>query len=217
MSLKERVQQIIYDLFDPLVVQIRKLGITPNNVTTVGFFLNFFAGIYLIFPLFFDHHLCVSRLTGFGIIVLLSGLMDILDGRMARIFELQSTYGAFYDSVLDRYSELVMFISLLTYFIVQNNWILIFIVFGCLSGSLMVSYTRARAEGLGINCSVGLLQRPERILLITFSCIIAGFLTGTLSNMILYIGLGIVAIFANFTAFQRMEYVKKEMTRKPKK
>jgi CDP-diacylglycerol--glycerol-3-phosphate 3-phosphatidyltransferase len=208
MSLKQRAQQFIYDIFDPLVGAVRKIGLTPNNITTIGFFINLSAGFYLVSPILFDEEVKVQRLTIFGIIILFSGLMDVLDGRMARIFKMQSTYGAFYDSVIDRYSELIMFMGLIAYFIVKDNWYLILIVFAGLCGSLMVSYTRARAEGLNIDCSVGILQRPERIILITFSCIIAGIVQYEYSDPILYVGLGIVAIFSNFTAFQRMTHVK---------
>lgn len=210
MSLKKRLQQLIYLVLDPFVFVIRKLGITPNNITTIGFVLTLSACIYLLAPLFYDEKPGYIRLSFFGIIVLFAGLMDVLDGRMARVFKLQSTYGAFYDSVLDRYSELVMFLGLMGFFIVQVDWIMIFLVFFSLCGSLMVSYTRARAEGLGVDCSVGFLQRPERIVLVTFSCVIAGFVHPSFSNIILYIGLGIVAIFSNFTAFQRMRHVREQ-------
>lgn len=215
MSFKEFGQKILYGMFDPLVWIIRKFGLTPNNITTIGFLINIIAGIYLVAPFFLDTAISVKRLVGFGIIVLFSGLMDVLDGRMARVFQLKSTYGAFYDSVMDRYSELIMFLGLIAYFIIENKWVLIFIVFCCLSGSLMVSYTRARAEGLNVKCSVGLLQRPERILLITLSCIVAGIIGGAQSDIVLIIGLGIVAILANFTAFQRIAHAKKQMNQLP--
>ena len=210
MSLKKRLQQLIYLVVDPFVFVIRKLGITPNNITTIGFVITLLACVYLLAPLYYDQKPEYYRLSFFGIIILFAGLMDILDGRMARVFNLQSIYGAFYDSVLDRYSELVMFLGLMGFFIIQVNWILIFLVFFSLCGSLMVSYTRARAEGLGIDCSVGLLQRPERIILVTFSCVLAGVFHPHFSDIILYIGLGIVAIFSNFTAYQRMRHVREQ-------
>lgn len=215
MSFKEHCQKILYNLFDPVVRGIRIIGLTPNNITTIGFLINIAGGLYLIAPFFLGQKLEISRLVGFGVIILFSGLMDVLDGRMARLYGLKSKYGAFYDSVMDRYSEIIMFLGLIGYFIIENKWLLMFIVFCSLGGSLMVSYTRARAEGLGVDCSVGLLQRPERILIVTLTCIISGIVANEQSDIILIIGLGIVAVLANFTAFQRISHTKKRMNQLP--
>jgi len=209
-TLKTRLQQIIYNIFDPLVGVVRKIGLTPNNITSIGFIINIAASAYLVYPMISGSIPEPSRLIGFGMIILFSGLMDMLDGRMARIYNLNSIYGAFYDSVMDRYSELVMFLGLMAYFIAHDNWLHIFIAFWAMCGSLMVSYSRARAEGLGVDCSVGLLQRPERIILIVATSIMAGLISETYYNIIINIGIGIVALLANFTAFQRMNHVKKQ-------
>ena len=209
--LKIFLQQLVYRVFDPLVGLVRKLGITPNNITFLGFILSIVASAYLVLPMFNGEKAEPLRLFGFGWILFASGLLDMLDGRMARLYDLKSTYGAFYDSVMDRYSELIMFMGLMAFFISHNDWLLIFISFWAMCGSLMVSYARARAEGLNVDCSIGLLQRPERIVIIVWTCWIAGSISDEF-QLIMTIGLGIVAVLANFTAFQRMWYVKSQTT-----
>lgn len=213
-SLKTKMQQIIYGIFDPFVALVRKVGITPNGVTTIGFLINIIGSGYLVWPMRNGDIPEPHRLVGFGVIILFAGLMDMLDGRMARLYDLRSTYGAFYDSVMDRYSELVMFMGLMAFFIGIGDWLLIFLSFWAMCGSLMVSYARARAEGLGVDCSVGLLQRPERIVMVTMTCIVAGLLLGHF-RLVLVIGLGVVSLLANYTAFQRMFHVKKQTENNP--
>jgi len=211
-NFKELMQRLVYLVFDPLVGLVRKIGITPNNITTLGFLLSIVASAYLVYPMFDGHEVQPSRLFGFGWILFASGLLDMLDGRMARLYELKSTFGAFYDSVMDRYSELIMFLGLMAFFISHGNWLMIFITFWAMCGSLMVSYARARAEGLNVDCSVGLLQRPERLSLIVWTCWIAGFVSNNYETITL-VGLGLVAILANFTAFQRMWHVKSQVSK----
>ncbi len=208
-SLKSTLQQIVYGIFDPLVKVVRELGITPNNITTLGFLTNIAAAAYLIYPMFSGDIPSPHRLWGFGWIVFTAGLMDMLDGRMARIFDLHSTYGAFYDSVMDRYSELIMFMGLMAFFIAHEDWTTIFITFWAMCGSLMVSYARARAEGLNVDCSVGIMQRPERLTLVVWTCWIAGLWTNN-HHVVVVVGIGLVAVLANWTAFQRMWHVKKQ-------
>lgn len=208
-KVKSFLQNLVYGVFDPLVRAVRELGITPNNITTLGFLINIIATIFLVYPMFSGQTPETERLFTFGWIVFAAGLMDMLDGRMARIFKLHSTYGAFYDSVMDRYSELIMFLGLMAYFIAYDDWLLIMISFWAMCGSLMVSYARARAEGLNVDCSVGLMQRPERLSIVVWSCWIAGALPDQ-SHIVMAIGIGIVAVLANWTAFQRMWHVKKQ-------
>ena len=203
------LQNLVYGVFDPLVRLVRRIGITPNNITTLGFLINIIAAGYLVYPMFYGEIPEATRLFGFGWIVFAAGLMDMLDGRMARIFDLHSTYGAFYDSVMDRYSELIMFLGLMAFFIAYDDWLMIMVSFWAMCGSLMVSYARARAEGLNVDCSVGIMQRPERISIVVWSSWIAGAMADK-SHFIMAIGIGIVAVLANWTAFQRMWHVKKQ-------
>jgi len=158
-----------------------------------------------------------------GALVLFAGLFDMMDGRLARLGKMSSTFGALYDSALDRYSELFMFMGIIYYLISHDYFFSSIFAFIAMIGSLMVSYVRARAEGLGVDCSVGLMQRPERILIVGISAILCGVfsyflgpfkihLFGTLSFETISIftfPMAILAILANQTALQRLAHSKK--------
>ncbi|MFQ5583864.1 MAG: CDP-alcohol phosphatidyltransferase family protein, partial [Calditrichia bacterium] len=134
-----------------------------------------------------------------AVFILLGGLCDIIDGKVARKTGLSSKFGALLDSSLDRYSEVFMFLGVAIHYVKLDYNTTSTMVFLGLGGSMMVSYVRARAEGLGFSCKVGLMQRPERIVLIG--------LGGLLHNYILLFVVWVVAILANFTAIQRMYHV----------
>jgi CDP-diacylglycerol--glycerol-3-phosphate 3-phosphatidyltransferase len=143
-----------------------------------------------------------------GIFLLFSGMFDTFDGTIARINNKTSKYGAILDSSLDRYVEFMIFLGLLIYY--RNDW-MFYIVFVALIGSIMVSYTRARAEALGIVEIVGVMQRPERVILLAVGAIINELLNPLLndSDIILSIAIIIIAIFSNITSIQRILIVKK--------
>jgi len=225
---KKTGQNFAYSVLDPSIRFMIKIGVTPNMITAFGLALNILATVILIYGAekgIRDNHIYVFWA---GFIILLAGLMDMVDGRMARVGNLASDYGALFDSVLDRYSELIMFLGI-CYYLVENDYFLSSLfAFLAMVGSIMVSYTRARAEGLGVNASVGLMQRPERI--ITIGCaaglcgIISSFLGGSykidvdwlpfpLFETITFFTfpIFIVAIFANHTAIKRLLHAKKEM------
>jgi phosphatidylglycerophosphate synthase len=153
--------------------------------------------------------------------ILFAGLFDMIDGQVARIGKMSSRFGALYDSVMDRYSESIMFLGICYYLVSHHYFISSLSAFIGLIGSIMVSYTRARAEGLGIPCKEGLMQRPERVVTIGLSalaCGITGYYTGgnqkwelTIlgyggfeSIAIFTIPLAVIAILANYTAIQRL-------------
>src|SRR3984885_15966296 len=173
-SIRTNLQLGIYRVIDPVVKVFIKLGLTPNAVTTIGFLLN--VGVAIIFILGAEegNRGDLSYVGWAGALILFAGLFDMLDGQVARLGDMGSTFGALYDSVLDRYSELVMFFGI-CYYLVGHHYFLssIFAFIACI-GSMMVSYTRARAEGLGIQCKDGLMQRPERIILIGVSALACG-------------------------------------------
>ena len=162
--------------------------------------------------------------------ILIAGLFDMMDGRLARIANLSSSFGAFYDSVMDRYSELVMFLGICFYLISQDYFLSSLFAFVALIGSIMVSYIRARAEGIGVDCSVGMMQRPARVVTIGASAMFCGiihYFTGhfvfELDNpiftyfetiSIFTLPVAFVAIMANYTAFQRLMHVKKQLDKK---
>ena len=143
-----------------------------------------------------------------------------MDGRVARLGNMSSKFGALYDSVLDRYSELMTFFGICYYLSVKDYFIYAIIAFVALIGSLMVSYVRARAEGLGIECKVGFMQRPERVVLTSLGALFCGVfkdITAFDPMLILMVPLTIVAVFANITAFARVRHCYKVMTANEKK
>jgi CDP-diacylglycerol--glycerol-3-phosphate 3-phosphatidyltransferase len=130
------------------------------------------------------------------------GFIDALDGTMARLRGMAGQFGAFVDSVSDRYSELVIFAGLLFYYAQQRDWITALAVYGAAAGSVLVSYVRARGQSLGWDTKVGLLTRLERYLVLSPALILN----------VPAIGLWIIAIFANFTAVQRIIDVRRQAT-----
>lgn len=163
--------------------------------------------------------ICPS-LDGPGGVILFAGLFDMMDGRVARLGNMSSKFGALYDSVLDRYSELMTFFGICYYLSVKDYFIYAIIAFVALIGSLMVSYVRARAEGLGIECKVGFMQRPERVVLTSLGALFCGVfkdITAFDPMLILMVPLTIVAVFANITAFARVRHCYKVMTANEKK
>lgn len=166
-----------------------------------------------------------------GALVLFAGLFDMLDGQVARLGKMSSSFGAMFDSVLDRYSELIMFLGICYYLIAHHYFFSSLFAFIAMIGSMMVSYTRARAEGLGIECKDGLMQRPERIVLIGVSAIACGiageylggdwkwYISGVkfhlLETMSIFtLPLMLMAVLTNLTAISRLRSSKKALDAK---
>ncbi|HEX2095460.1 MAG TPA: CDP-alcohol phosphatidyltransferase family protein [Longimicrobiaceae bacterium] len=192
------VETRVLGLLDPVTRWLVRAGVHPNALTTAGFLVTCSAGLAF--------HLKHVPLGGF--LVLLGGAFDVFDGRVARASGLASKFGSFYDSTLDRISEVVVFLGILSlyndYRVELGDVGMIYTVMLAISGSLMVSYTRARAEGLGIDCKLGLMQRAERVVLVG----IAALFFGTLwEGLVLKAVLIAMAILTNFTAFQRIVWV----------
>lgn len=167
-----------------------RLGITPNMVTLVGLLLT--VGVAAV--------LANGSLFLGGWLMIAAGVFDLFDGALARATNQTSRFGAFFDSIIDRYSEAIIFLGLLIYYHRANGpqaMLAITLVYCAIIGSLMVSYARARAEGLDIACETGWLGRPERI---TILCL------GLLLNWVIA-ALWILAIFTNITAIQRIYHV----------
>ena len=209
MKYRDYLQKLIYTLINPIIKGMIKMGFTPNMVTTIGFIGNVVAAFLFIHA---------SQLTplsmGFswigwgGAILLFSGLFDMMDGRLARLGNMSTTFGAFWDSTLDRYSELFSLFGITLYLMTASGIWAGVITFLALVGSIMVSYVRARAEGLGIECKVGLMQRPERVVMTALAAII----TGMTSNLWWLIGgMTLIAVLANITAFWRVAHCYKQL------
>src|SRR5580693_7953032 len=173
-SIRTNLQSGIYKVIDPVVRVLIKLGLTPNVVTTIGFILN--IGVAVVFILGAEEgNRGDLRYVGWaGGLILFAGLFDMLDGQVARLGNMKSTFGALYDSVLDRYSELILFLGICWYLVAMHYFLSSLFAFIGMIGSMMVSYTRARAEGLGMECKDGLMQRPERVIIIGVSALACG-------------------------------------------
>ena len=173
-SLRNALQAGIYKVINPFVRLLIKIGFTPNSVTLTGLGLN--MGVAVLFIVGAEEtNRGDLRFVGWGgALILFAGLFDMLDGQVARLGNMKSTYGALFDSVLDRYSELFTFLGI-CYYLVGHHYLLSSIfTFIALIGSVMVSYTRARAEGLGVESKGGLMQRPERVVLLGVSALACG-------------------------------------------
>lgn len=233
MKLRHIAQQTIYKIINPVVHLLIKLGITPNFVTGTGLFFNIIATAILIYGAIHGERGRFSYVGWAGIVILFAGLFDMLDGQVARIGKKTSRYGALFDSVLDRYSELIVLFGICYYLIFRGYFLSSMIGFIALMGSMMVSYVRARAEGLGIECKVGFMQRPERVILISVGAILCGvfyFFAGNYKICVswvsfpifepiifLVIPLAIVAVFSNVTAIGRLNYCRKVLNEEDNK
>lgn len=168
------------------------LKISPNFITILGLAAGMAAGL-----LFALHRPLAA--SGF---IALCGIFDILDGKVAVGARKKSLYGAIFDSTLDRYSEFFIYLGLAYYF--RKGWPL-WVLFFTFLGSTMVSYTRARAEGLGFECKVGFMQRAERMILLLLGSL-AGSLLQVFDPVMIAI-LIFIALVSNATAFQRVLYI----------
>jgi CDP-diacylglycerol--glycerol-3-phosphate 3-phosphatidyltransferase len=173
-SLRTNLQMGIYKVIDPFVKVLIKLGLTPNVVTTIGFMLNVGVAVIFIIGAEEGNRGDLTYVGWAGALILFAGLFDMLDGQVARLGNMKSTFGALYDSVLDRYSELVMFLGICYYLVAHHYFLSSIFAFIALIGSMMVSYVRARAEGLGVDIKGGLMQRPERVITLGLFAMLCG-------------------------------------------
>ena len=231
MNYRDFLQKVIYVIINPIIKAMIKMGITPNIVTFVGFIGNILAaGIFIDAAWTLglegvaDGSLATADSTGTltmegclteigwgGFIILAAGLFDMMDGRLARMSGKSSLFGALWDSTLDRYSELVSLFGICLAFIRMGDgeWFWMGVVtFAAMIGSVMVSYVRARAEGLDIECKVGFMQRPERVVVTAATAMIAGA-TGNI--WWLAGGMILIAVLANITAFWRVIHCYRKM------
>ena len=174
MSTRKKLQLGIYKVINPLVRLLIRLGLTPNMVTTIGLILNIGVAIIFISGAEEGRRGDLRYVGWAGGLILFAGLFDMLDGQVARLGNMSSQFGALYDSVLDRYSELILFLGICYYLVSHHYFMSSLFAFIGLIGSMMVSYTRARAEGLGIEIKDGLMQRPERVIIIGVSALACG-------------------------------------------
>ena len=172
---------------DWLASRLMKLGITPNHVTLFGLVGTIGAAVLIAF----------GHLRWAGLVTALMAPLDAVDGALARLRGTPKRFGAFFDSVIDRYDELVLLGALVLYFYNQSDLTGVVLTFLAVLGSVMVSYTRARAEGLGLDAKTGILTRIERSIVLIIGLLFAKPI----------FSVGIIAVLANITAIQRIAKV----------
>lgn len=178
-------------LTDPLVPLISRLKLTPDIMTTIGLAVNLVAAVVIGF----------GHLLWGGIIFLLAGLFDLLDGALARYMQKTTRFGALFDSTVDRVTEGALFLSFI-FITGPGSWpynvtIQLVLIFLALIGSYLTSYIRARAEGLDIDCTVGLFTRVERVIILAFGLLLSQ----------VFIALAIVVVLSFVTVGQRFVHV----------
>lgn len=187
---REWARRVLERAASPAARLLARLKVTPNQVSAAGFVLNVGAAALVI----------GGDLFSAGIVYIIAGCLDLMDGTLARVSNKATKFGAFFDSTVDRVSEGVVFAAITYRFAVDGRELLAAVVVLALLGSLLVSYVRARAEGLGGKCKVGLLTRAERVLLLTI-----GLLCDVLPAIIV-----LLAVLTAVTVVQRVHYVAKQ-------
>lgn len=180
-------------IIDRIVRWLALSKIHPDVLTFIGLVINIWAAWLL----------ARGNFRWAGVVVICAGLFDMVDGRVARATRQVTRFGGFFDSVVDRYSDLALYMGLLVYYASINRFFYIVLTAVVMTGSVMVSYTRARAENTIPRCKVGFLERPERIVLI-----IIGALFGRMAAV-----LWVIAVLSNLTVIHRMIYTWQEATR----
>jgi CDP-diacylglycerol--glycerol-3-phosphate 3-phosphatidyltransferase len=190
LTLTELLRERCKGILDPIASLFNRIGLMPNTMTILGLVGNT-LGAYL---------LAQGEMFAGGLLILAMGPVDALDGTMARLRGEATKFGAFVDSVTDRYSELVIFGGLLFFYLMRGDWLACGLVYAAASGSVLVSYVRARAQSLGYDTKVGLLTRLERYLVLAPALILGRPLWA----------IWIIAILANLTAVQRILDVRRQ-------
>lgn len=182
-------------ILDKIVSLLTLIKINPNILTFLGVLISLWAAFMFGY----------GSLLGGGLVIILAGLFDMLDGAVARVSRSETRFGAFYDSVIDRYSDVIILQGLLVYYARHQMLGYVVLVGVVIMGAVLTSYTRARAESLIPSCKVGFMERPERIVLL---------IIGGLANRMEAV-LWILAILGNWTVISRIYYTWKELP-KPK-
>jgi CDP-diacylglycerol--glycerol-3-phosphate 3-phosphatidyltransferase len=180
-------------LLDAIVEAFAASHINPNVLTVIGFAISLLAAYLFAYGYF----------RWAGAMIFLAGFFDMADGRVARISNRVTPFGGFLDSVLDRYSDLILLIGLLVFYARANRFWYVTLVAVAMIGSVMTSYTRARAENLIPSCKVGFLERPERVVLI---------IIGAVFNRMAPV-LWVIAVLSNLTVLHRVVHTWQESRR----
>jgi soluble lytic murein transglycosylase len=184
-----RHRETVRQWSDPVGRALFRLRLRPNHLTVIGLVVSFFAAAAFI----------AGHVRSAGGLLLLAGLCDLLDGALARVSGQVTAFGAFLDSVIDRYSDLIVLLGIVVLFARMPHARGALVAMAGLVGSVMVSYTKARAESIGVECNVGFMERPERMI-----CLVAGALLDLLEP-----ALWLLAVLSNLTALQRIVFTRR--------
>ncbi len=190
LTLTDALRKRFKGVLDPIAGFFNRLGLMPNTMTILGLIGNTIGAVYL----------ATGHMTIGGLFILAMGPVDALDGTMARLRGEPTKFGGFVDSVTDRYSELVIFLGLILYYSQHGSWWQVALVYAAAAGSVLVSYIRARGQSLGYDTKIGILTRFERYAIMSPALIL---------NLTIW-GVGIIAVFANITALQRILDVRRQ-------
>src|SRR5437660_8833103 len=193
MTYTRAIGIVFGSIIDRIVRWLALSRIHPNVLTFLGLVINVWAAFLF----------AAGRFRAAGLVVLGAGLFDMVDGRVARETNRVTRFGGFFDSVLDRYSDLALLMGLLVYYASINRFFYIVLTAIVMTGSVMVSYTRARAENTIPRCKVGFLERPERVVL---------FIIGALFDRMAAV-LWVIAVLSNITVIHRMVFTFQEAKR----
>ena len=179
----------------PIVTVLEKTHITPNALTCIGLLITIAAAVLVV----------LKHPFAAGFVVLFAGLFDMLDGALARRSGRVTKFGGVLDSTLDRVSEAVILIGIAVFYANQQNTWGVALAAVTMMSSQLVSYIRAKAEALNINCEIGLFTRPERVIILSIGLLLSKF------NYILIIALAVIAVLSLFTAGQRLFFIWKKI------
>jgi len=200
----EKFVQGYLKLINPFADWLVKTGVHPNSVTWAGLFFTLVAANFFRQGQFFWG----------GIFLIIAGTCDVFDGLVARKTERKSKFGAFLDSTIDRYSDIIVLLGIAVFF--DRLYVHVLVILG-ITGSLLTSYTRARAGALSIDCRVGLMQRPERVTYLAGATVFDGLLGWLfikllgVEHFLVIAVLWFIAIVSNITVLQRVVHVKNEL------
>ena len=179
----------LHQVADPVARLLFRVRVRPNHLTVLG------LGVSVVAAHAFFH----GRLRLGAALLTVAGLFDFFDGSLARLSNSESAFGAFLDSVVDRYSDLVVLLGIALFYERRDDGLGVFLTMATLVGTIMVSYTKARAQSVGVQCEIGLMERPERMIVL-----IAGGVFHLLT-----LALVVLAVLTNLTALQRILYVRR--------
>jgi len=179
----------LHRVFDPVARLLLRMGARPNHLTVLG------LGVSVAAAYVFS----VGRLRWAAVLLAVAGLFDFFDGAVARLAGSDSDYGAFLDSVVDRYSDVAVLLGVLVHYQQQANTMGAVLTMATLAGTVMTSYTKARAQSISVRCDIGVVERPERLI-----ALIAGATFHVLTPV-----MALLAVLTNVTALQRIIYTRR--------